>query len=184
MRPKLALALILLLPYAACVPRPVKPRPAPPTGSAPPAPDASVSVPPPVTSKPAPRVQANPAPRTKDPPETVINVDSGPLPELAIVYEQAAGARAGGRHDEALRLWERIWEADSGFGDVADLLEEEYRVRGLDHFARGEAKEAIRLWEKALRVDPEDRKTQAYLAHALDQQSRLGEISDPGPPGP
>jgi tetratricopeptide (TPR) repeat protein len=97
-------------------------------------------------------------------------------PALAELLARATRARADGRHADALELWEVVWSADPEYGGVADLLEEEYRIQGLDAFARGRTEEAVALWRKALRIDPDDHKTQAYLAHAEAQEARLGRI--------
>jgi len=126
---------------------------------------------------PAPGAAAKPAPRGHP-------IVKAPAPEpgsltaeeLAELWDRATQARAQGRWDEALRNWELVWSEDPGYRGVADLLEEEYRVHGLDAFARGRTAEAVAFWEKALRIDPTDRKTRAYLEHAQSQQSRLGEI--------
>jgi tetratricopeptide (TPR) repeat protein len=112
-------------------------------------------------------------------------VPGGAAPDttaLADLLTRASRARAEGRHHDALALWEVVWNVDPGYEGVAQLLEEEYRISGLDAFARGRTEEAIALWRKALRLDPEDRKTQAYLAHAEAQRARLGNIT--GAPNP
>lgn len=118
------------------------------------------------------------------PPRTAALEDRKPADAagLADLWARASNAREEGRHEDAVALWESLWSADPAYEGVADLLEEEYRVRGLDAFARGRTEEAVALWRKALRIDPADRKTQAYLAHAEAQQARLGNIT--GAPNP
>lgn len=152
-------ATVAILPLAGllagCAARTVAPVPAPPSPS--PAPHSAVSA----------------GPAEVRPPDTVL---------LADLWARAGRARAEGRHEEALALWEVVWNADPAYDSVAELLEEEYRVSGLDAFARGRIEEAMALWRKALLVDPDDHKTQAYLAHAEAQATRLGKI--PGDTGP
>ncbi len=135
---------------------------------------------------PAPPAPADPTPT---PTESAGIPEIEPAPTdpaiLEDLWERATHARTGGRYGEALELLEVVWNADPGYRDVAAVLEEEYRVHGLDAFARGRTDEAVALWRKALRIDPEDRKTLAYLEHAEEQQSRLGEIpGEATPPGP
>ena len=154
-------ATIAILPLAGllagCAPRAVAPVPAPPAPSPSPAPHSTDTA----------------GPVVVRPPNSVL---------LADLWARASRARAEGRHEEALALWEVVWNADPAYDSVAELLEEEYRVSGLDAFARGRIDEAVTLWRKALRVDPDDHKTRAYLAHAEAQAARLGKI--PGEAGP
>jgi tetratricopeptide (TPR) repeat protein len=166
-------ATVAILPLAgllaACASPIVAPEPAPaPTHASGP---AHAPVPAPPSPAPPPAVTAGPA--EVRPPDSVL---------LADLWARAGRARAEGRHEEALALWEVVWNADPAYDSVAELLEEEYRVSGLDAFARGRTDEAMALWRKALLVDPDDHKTRAYLAHAEAQAARLGKI--PGATGP
>jgi Flp pilus assembly protein TadD len=75
-----------------------------------------------------------------------------------------------------MRYWELVWLADPSYQNVADYLKQEYLMRGLESFSRGDLDHAISQWERALDVDPTDEKTVGYLARAREKLGRAREI--------
>jgi Flp pilus assembly protein TadD len=84
------------------------------------------------------------------------------------------GARA-----DAVRLLELVWSRDRSYGSVATVLKGEYQSRGMDAFAAGRLEEAIAHWREALRIDPDDERTRAYLSRARLHLARMRELSGP-----
>jgi hypothetical protein len=105
-------------------------------------------------------------------------------PQAAELYEQARQAVELGRHDEALHLWEELWESAPGFRDVGRLLANEYLVRGLERYARADLDEAIDLWEHALAIDPRNRRARGYLDNVRSKRDRLQEVMTESAPAP
>jgi hypothetical protein len=135
------------------VPGPSKPAPAPA-----PAPHASTR-PSPAPAKPAPVVE--PAPAEKPVPD-----------EVRALYSEGVAAHDAGLFDVALEDWERVWQQAPHYEDVEDRLLGEYLVRGLELFAEGKLDGAVRYWEMARNVRPDDPRVQAYLERAHEQQER------------
>jgi tetratricopeptide (TPR) repeat protein len=112
------------------------------------------------------------------------NTPSSPTPEataspdqnLAGLYRDGLAAAKDGRHDEALQCWEQLWSESPDYEDVSELLKREYQVRGLERFAVGELDEAVHIWQKALAIDPHDRRTCAYIERADELRERSTRI--------
>ncbi len=96
--------------------------------------------------------------------------------EIEDLYRGGLTAMTNARPDDALRYWELAWSIGPD-PRVAEALEREYQLRGIDLFASGELEEALNVWEKALRIDPEDQRTQGYIARARLQLQRTREIT-------
>lgn len=96
--------------------------------------------------------------------------------DLDALYARGNAAVKEGRIDDALRDWETVWRRKPDYPGVAERLEQEYRVRGLEAFSDDRLDDAVALWKKALAVDPTDETTLGYLARAREQQARSDEI--------
>ena len=107
-------------------------------------------------------------------------VSAGKRRAAATLLARGEAAMADHRADDALRDWEEAWGEDPGYPGLAERLEAEYRVRGLEAFSHGELDRAVRLWERALEIDPRDETTLGYLQRAREQQARSDEILKPG----
>ena len=96
--------------------------------------------------------------------------------EVVSLYRNGMDAASMGRRDEALRYWELVWSLAPDYQQISQHLKEEYLVRGLESFASGDLEQAIVLWEKARKVDPDDPRAQGYLARAQQHQTRIQEL--------
>jgi tetratricopeptide (TPR) repeat protein len=97
-------------------------------------------------------------------------------PNLARLYEEGLAAANSGRHDEALHCWEQLWSQKPDYRDVSELLKREYQVRGLEAFTLGDLDEAVRVWQQALAIDSQDRRTRAYIERANELRKRSTQI--------
>jgi tetratricopeptide (TPR) repeat protein len=96
--------------------------------------------------------------------------------EVEELYRLGLAALKAQRPDDALRYWEHVWAERPGYRGVGDFLKREYLTRGMESFGSGRLEEAIALWEKVLRVDPNDARAQGYLTRAQKQIARSREI--------
>ncbi|MCP4293533.1 MAG: PorV/PorQ family protein [bacterium] len=96
--------------------------------------------------------------------------------EVADLYQRGLKAVEENRHQDAIRYWELVWSRAQDYQQVADNLKQEYLAMGMEDFAAGRLEESIRVWEKAQRVDPDDNRTQGYLARAYEHKTRIREI--------
>ncbi len=100
--------------------------------------------------------------------------------EVEELYRRAQAAMSQRRMDDALRYWELVWSLRPGYKRVGDYLKREYLMRGMELFASGRLEEAVALWQKALQVDPKDRRAAGYIARARTQLARTREIMGEG----
>jgi tetratricopeptide (TPR) repeat protein len=100
----------------------------------------------------------------------------GAAPRSGETYKEAKAAEARGDHDEALQRWADLHREDPTYRDAGPRLAQEYTVRGLDHFSRGELGTAIRYWEKAQEIVPDDARIRAYLERAREERDFLADL--------
>ena len=98
--------------------------------------------------------------------------------ELAALGRRARELFDAGETDEALRIWELVRDEDPGNAEASEALREEYLARGMAAYAAGDLTGAVRVWEQALRVAPNDPRTQGYLDRARQQQARIRALQD------
>lgn len=96
--------------------------------------------------------------------------------EAERLYEQAINAVSQRRSDDAIRYLELVWTIDPGHQRVVEHLKREYLTRGMEFFADGDLDRAVDLWERVLRVDPNDERAKGYLTRAREQATRTREI--------
>ncbi|MBU1072485.1 PorV/PorQ family protein, partial [bacterium] len=98
--------------------------------------------------------------------------------ELAALSRRARELFDAGDADEAVRIWELVWSENPHGQEVCDALREEYLTRGMAAYAAGDLAGAVKIWEQALRVAPDDPRTQGYLERARQQQARIRALQD------
>jgi tetratricopeptide (TPR) repeat protein len=96
--------------------------------------------------------------------------------EAKRLYDQALEAVSQRRSDDAIRYLELVWAIDPDYQRVGDHLKREYLTRGMEFFADGDLERAVDLWERVLRVDPDDERARGYLTRAREQATRTREI--------
>jgi tetratricopeptide (TPR) repeat protein len=96
--------------------------------------------------------------------------------EVERLYVQGTGAMKAGRRDDAVRYLELVWSMDPTYRNTVEHLKRQYQTRGMEYFADGDIDRAEEIWEKALRVDPNDQRTLGYLSRAREQRARESQI--------
>ena len=80
------------------------------------------------------------------------------------------------RDQDAIRYFELAWSIDPDYQRVTNHLKREYLILGMEYFTEGEHHKAMEQWEKALRVDPTDKRVIGYLTRAKEKESRTRQI--------
>jgi len=106
------------------------------------------------------------------------SLSAGRRQELAALSARARELFDAGDTDEAVRLWEMVWTENPQDREVGDALREEYLTRGMAAYAAGDLAGAVKVWEQALRVAPDDPRTQGYLERARQQQARIRALQE------
>jgi len=96
--------------------------------------------------------------------------------EVERLYASGMEAMTAERNEDAIRYFELVWSIEPEYKDVKEYLKREYLMRGMEFFADGRLNEAVAVWEKAHRVDPDDERVNGYLTRAREQISRTREI--------
>ena len=102
--------------------------------------------------------------------------------EVRRLFAEGVEAHASGDFDEAIRSWEEVRRHDADHENVAELLLNEYTVRGLEHFTEGDLDRAVNFWEKARAIRPGDRRIRAYLERAREQREHAEKLPAPEEP--
>lgn len=77
----------------------------------------------------------------------------------------------------AMQAWEEVARAAPGYQEVNKNLMRVYRVTGLESYMEGRLREAVEIWQKARRLDPEDEQLRRYLDQA---NAKLARTEGPG----
>jgi len=98
--------------------------------------------------------------------------------EIGRLYREGVVAMEEQRREDAIRYWELVWGSAPDYQQVKENLLQEYLVQGMEAFAAGQLDQSITIWEKALKVSPDDTRTKGYLARAYDQRARIMRLKD------
>lgn len=123
-----------------------------------------------------------PTPSRLDRP-TAPELSDGRRLELEALNRRARELFDAGKTEEAVRIWELVWAEDPANDEVREALREEYLTRGMAAYAAGDLTGAVKIWEQALRVAPDDPRTLGYLDRARQQQARIRAMQDESPGG-
>ena len=98
--------------------------------------------------------------------------------ELSRIADRARQHYESGDVDEAIRLWELVWDEDPDNATTRDALRQEYLSRGMEHFSAGRLEQAGASWEQALRVDPDDPRVRSYLNRSREQLAHIRRLRE------
>lgn len=96
--------------------------------------------------------------------------------EAEDLYARGVEAINANRVQDAIRYFELVWSIDPKHKGAVEYLKREYLMRGMEYFADGRLREAVAVWEEALRVDPNDDRVNGYLTRAREQIARTRQI--------
>ena len=134
------------------------------------------------SAKPADAATKPAVPRPEPEPKQAGFADLAPHEQAEVedLYRRGLQAGENGRHHDAIRYWEIVWDRAPDFQGVAENLKQEYLAQGMEEFAAGQLEQSIRFWEKARTIDPQDARTRGYLARAYEHRARIAEIKGNG----
>jgi tetratricopeptide (TPR) repeat protein len=114
----------------------------------------------------------------------ISNDPAGPEPisesqkrEMAEMYGRGMAAMENGSPDQAVHFFELVWSIDPTYQQAGEYLKQYYLTQGMEAFVAGQLQAAVRNWESAVRVAPEDSKAQGYLRRAQDQLKHLERLA-------
>ncbi len=83
-----------------------------------------------------------------------------------------------GNFEEATRFFMEIWTIDPGFHNVSTLLTKAYLLMGMQFYSQEQYEKAIDIWERALKVDPQNVKVKRFLIKTKDEMEKLGGVTN------
>ena len=94
-------------------------------------------------------------------------------------YEEGMQRYRGGDLVGAMRAWEDVSRAAPHYNEVNQNLVRVYRVTGLESYTEGHLREAVDIWEKALRLEPDNLQLARYLNQAKEKLKRTQATDSP-----
>ncbi|MDH3380705.1 MAG: tetratricopeptide repeat protein, partial [Gammaproteobacteria bacterium] len=98
-------------------------------------------------------------------------------PLLERKYTQGMSAFNDGKFSEAIKSFSEVWAHDPAFHNVSSLLIKAYLFVGMNYYSDQNYSDAIRIWERALVVDPNNSKAKRYLSKANEELRRLDDVN-------
>ncbi|MDH3216064.1 MAG: hypothetical protein OEN01_07200 [Candidatus Krumholzibacteria bacterium] len=93
-------------------------------------------------------------------------------------YQQGMEAFGRGDFEEAVSAFQSVWAADPTFHNISALLSKAYLFMGMRHYAKEQYAEALDIWTKLLRIDPNNAKAKRYLEETQKEFDKLREVTD------
>lgn len=121
-------------------------------------------------------VEQTPPPVDEKPDETPDNTTVPPVNMERLEPRYASGLKHfdDGDFEMAIKDLSFVWTAEPTFHNVSSLLSRAYMFVGMNHYAEQNYADAISMWERALTVDPENRKAERYIRMASEEARKLG----------
>jgi len=93
------------------------------------------------------------------------------------LYDRARGAFNRGELTQAITAWEEVERLVPGFQSVREYLLKAYRFVGVDLYGQNRLREALVVWEKALKLAPDNAEIAAYARRTRNEIEKLKELS-------
>jgi tetratricopeptide (TPR) repeat protein len=101
------------------------------------------------------------------------------LPQLTTAFDQGMQLYRAGDLSSAMRAWEAVAHRAPHFGEVDQYLLRVYRVVGLENYTEGRLQDAIDIWNKAIRLEPDNTQVRRYLEQANAKLQRAQGAREP-----
>ncbi len=99
------------------------------------------------------------------------------LKQVQHSYDQAQTAFNRGDLSQAIEAWEEVERLAPGYQSVREYLLKAYRFVGVDLYGQNRLREALTIWEKALKVAPNNSEIAAYARRTRNEIEKLKELS-------
>jgi tetratricopeptide (TPR) repeat protein len=78
-------------------------------------------------------------------------------------YENGVASFTGGKYEDAIDSWEKVWKVWDGFEKVEEYLVKAYQFRGMELYTDHMYEEALETWQKILVIYPRNEKAARYI---------------------
>ena len=93
-------------------------------------------------------------------------------------YEKGVEFFKSGKFDKAVEEWEPVWHRYAKFEKIEDYLVKAYQYWGMEMYTKHNYQEALDIWARILKVDPDNEKAIRYIRKTREELSGLENASD------
>jgi len=98
------------------------------------------------------------------------------LKQVQTLYNRAQADFNRGNLVQAIASWEEVERLVPGFNAVREYLLKAYRFVGIDLYGQNRLTEALEIWEKALKIAPDNAEIAAYARRTRGEIEKLKEV--------
>lgn len=106
-----------------------------------------------------------------------LNLSRDVLKQVQHSYEKAQSAFGRGDLSQAIVNWEEVERRAPGYQSVREYLLKAYRFVGIDLYGQDRLHEALQIWEKALKIAPDNSEITAYARRTRNEIEKLKALS-------
>ncbi|MBN1165071.1 MAG: PorV/PorQ family protein [Candidatus Krumholzibacteriota bacterium] len=117
------------------------------------------------------------ASKTVKPKEEEIVPSGEEMEKLRAGYEKGVKFFKDGKFNRAVEEWEQVWRRFPRFKKIQDYLVKAYLYWGMELYTRHDYQEALEIWGRILKVDPDNAKAIRYIRKTREELSRLESVS-------
>ncbi len=99
------------------------------------------------------------------------------LKQVHNTYGKAQDAFNRGELTQAIANWEEVEHLAPGYQSVREYLLRAYRFVGIDLYGQNRLSEALQIWDKALKIAPENSEIAAYARRTRNEIEKLKALS-------
>ncbi|MBN2071084.1 MAG: PorV/PorQ family protein [Candidatus Krumholzibacteriota bacterium] len=96
---------------------------------------------------------------------------------LRLIYEKGAEYFKNGKFDRAIVEWEKVWHGYPGSEQIGEYLVKAYLYRGMELYTMHDYEEALEIWGRILKVDPDNEKAIRYIRRTKEELSSLENVA-------
>jgi tetratricopeptide (TPR) repeat protein len=97
--------------------------------------------------------------------------------EVEEAYKQGQSLFENGKLTYAVARWEKVEALAPGYRSVRRYLVDAYKFLGVELYTQNRLEEAVEIWKKAAKLDPDSAEIANYIRRTQGEISRLQEIS-------
>ncbi len=101
--------------------------------------------------------------------------------EVDASYASARHAFEAGDLQQAITTWEKVERLAPDYLSTRQFLIRAYKFVGVELYAKKRRDDAVIVWRKAARLDPDDQEVQEYIKHTVVEIQKLKKLSYDGP---
>jgi len=98
--------------------------------------------------------------------------------KISIDYESAQSEFEKGNLLEAIKYWENVEKLAPDYQSVKSYLVNAYKYIGVEYYGKNLFDEALEVWRKAIRLEPENSEIHNYIKRTSAEVRKLKELAD------